>query len=448
MAHEIDLREHQTVSNTGAKDNDSVQVNFGIRINSLDNKGGGFDFQLFGPLIVSPELHFSGISNRSATEMFGLAEECRNTWKSELVDRKARTEVDGVTKFGLPFQDKWDFQDTGLLVDIVPRLARAGENLFTSIFEQNCDEGLKEIGQTIRRLMGSADQSVAITSDKLFQPWGMLYTHPVESEELADDGSNWVKNGFWGYRHIVQQTPKNYKHENCIQPDADGSIRSSVNFDDRLAISLQLPIIDQHIEFLNSLGAKIKRTKKSELEQVFKRNRRNLERILYFYCHGHGSGGGSSMNLNPPYLELTDGSVSAFDFQRWADGSKLPTSPLVFINACQGGQMTTMFYESFAVELLNEGAVGLIGTQIDVPAVFAVQYAKEIFQRFFDRTNTQKQRLGPLVKKVNQKLWDENNNPLGLVYSLYRGIDCFIDWSKTPVADALASTTPNSVSSS
>ena len=109
--------------------------------------------------------------------------------------------------------------------------------------------------------------------------------------------------------------------------------------------------------------------------------------------------------------------------------------------------MTTMFYESFAVELLNEGVVGLMGAQIDVPAVFAAQYAKEIFEKFFARTNTQKQRLGPLVKKVNQKLWDENNNPLGLVYSLYRGIDCFIDWQDASVASADASTTLKSAPS-
>lgn len=446
MAHKIDLREHQTVSNSGTKDNDGVKVDFGIRINSFDEKGP-FDFMLFGPLIEDPDANLSGVSNRNAKEMFGLAEECRKAWRSALVDLQAPMEVDGNTKFAFPFQVKWDFHgDTQVLADIVPRLARAGENLFTSIFERKCDDGLKEIGQTIRTLLGSADRCVAITSDKLFQPWGMLYTHPVEDEKLADDGSNWVKNGFWGYRHIVHQTPKKYKHKNGIQPDADGGIPASVNFDDRLSIALQLPVIDEHIEFLRCLGAKIKRTKKSELEFVFKENRCNVERILYFYCHGHGSGSGAS--TSPPYLEMTDDSVSAFDFELWADGATLPSSPLVFINACQGGQMTTMFYQSFAIELLNEGAVGLIGAQIDVPAVFAAEYAKEIFEKFFDRTNTQKERLGALLKKVNRKLWDQNNNPLGLVYSLYRGIDCFIDWPNASAANAAAFPPSKSSSSS
>ena len=437
MPHEIDLRKHKTVSNSGTEDNGSIQADFGIRIDSRGEEGP-FDFVLFGPLINGPDLHLSGISNRKTTEMFGLAEECRKAWKSSLVDLQGQTEVGGKTRFGFPFQDKWDFQDTpGVLNGIIPRLARAGENLFTSIFEQKCDEDLKEIGQMLRTLLGSADRCVAITSDDLFQPWGMLYTHPVVDEELADDGSNWVKNGFWGYQHIVQQTSKNYKYENGIRPDGDGSIRASINFDDRLSAALNLPVINEHIDFLRELGAKIERTKKSELELGFKQNRCNLERILYFYCHGHGSGNGTSIGL--PTLEMTDDVVSAYDFERWANGTKLPTSPLVFINACQGGQMTTMFYKSFAVELLHEGVVGLVGTQIDVPAVFAVQYAKEIFEKFFDRPTTKKQRLGPLVRKVNQKLWDQNNNPLGLVYSLYSGINCFIDWTEAAIANSPSS---------
>jgi hypothetical protein len=53
MAHEIDLRKHQTVSNSGIlyKDTDSVQADFGIRIISLGDQGP-FDFMLFGPLII------------------------------------------------------------------------------------------------------------------------------------------------------------------------------------------------------------------------------------------------------------------------------------------------------------------------------------------------------------------------------------------------------------
>jgi hypothetical protein len=443
MTYEIDLRRYQTVSNPGAYDKDSTQADLGMRIISMSKEGNGpYDFSLYGPMIENPDAQLNGLSSRNKFDMIALAKECRDAWKSTVVDHQLRSEIEGKPQFLHPFQEKWDFQQEGrILDDIIPSLARAGENLFTSIFERECDDDLKEIGDTLRKLMASDSRYLVITSNSLFQPWGMLYTHPDQLGRLKQDGSNAVKEGFWGYRHLVQQTPKRFRHGNALRADGSGTVPTSVNFDERLAVAFQLPVIDEHIEFLCRLGA-TRRTKKSELAAVFeKQNRSKLESIVYFYCHGHGADNGTGTNL--PYLELTDGSVSSFDFQRWADGEELPTSPLIFINACQGGQMTTVFYESFAVELLKEGAAGLIGAQIDVPIVFAVEYAKEIFERFFERSNNQKVRLGPIMREVNKKLFDCNRNPLGLVYSLYRGADCFVDWSTMQTTDAAHFRTPD-----
>src|SRR5258708_5695838 len=195
MMHEMDLQKHITVSNSGVvyNDTDRVQADFGIRIISWGEQGP-FDFMLFGPLITVSGLMQQGVSKRHPNEMFGLAEECRKAWKSTVVDRSGQIEVDGKARCAFLFQEKWDFEkDTTTFPAIIPRLARAGEDLFSSIFEVNCDDGLKEIGQTIRKLMSSGGRSVAITSDKLFEPGGMIYTHP--EGKLKADGSNWMKEG-------------------------------------------------------------------------------------------------------------------------------------------------------------------------------------------------------------------------------------------------------------
>jgi hypothetical protein len=174
----------------------------------------------------------------------------------------------------------------------------------------------------------------------------------------------------------------------------------------------------------------VRRTKKKELEQIFSEQREMLERILYFYCHGHGSSNGSTIELGASKLILTDepiDPVTAQDFLVWAKDNLLPTQPLIFINACQGGQMTTMFYQTLAFELLRQGAIGVAGAQIDIPAIFAAAYAKWVFERFFTKNNG-RVRLGPLLREANQEFWNQHNNPLGVVYSLYRGVNCFIDW--------------------
>jgi hypothetical protein len=90
--------------------------------------------------------------------------------------------------------------------------------------------------------------------------------------------------------------------------------------------------------------------------------------------------------------------------------------------------MTTMFYKGFAVELLKQGAVGLVGAQVDIPAVFAAEYAARVFRELFTKDN--QVRLGRQLRDTNQDLWVNHYNPLGLVYSLYRGVNCFIDWSQ------------------
>jgi len=64
----------------------------------------------------------------------------------------------------------------------------------------------------------------------------------VQGTNLKANGANWDKNGFWGYRHLVQQTTKKYKLKNGIRPDAEGIVRSSINFDDRLSEALNLPL--------------------------------------------------------------------------------------------------------------------------------------------------------------------------------------------------------------
>jgi hypothetical protein len=258
----------------------------------------------------------------------------------------------------------------------------------------------------------------------------MLYTQPADKEPLAADGSNWHERGFWGYQHILQQSPEQISLKDGIEPGPMGDLPFSINFDDRLPITLAMPAINQHIDNLAALAGKacVRRTTKSELAVALTRDRAKLERILYFYCHGHGSSSAGTPSTAIPSLSLKDADVKASDFELWAKNAP-PTGALIIINACQGGQMTTLFYRSFAKELLKEGAVGLIGAQIDLPAVFASAYGELLLHQFLDRAKASV-RLGPLVRSVNRTMWDTYKNPLGLVYSLYRGVNCFIDWPK------------------
>ena len=433
------LRDYQTVSNSDNFTNlvgiypDNIPFEVQLRV---DPHRDGFFFLLFGPSVTVPDVQ--GISKRSAKDIFLLVEECRKKWAEQIVSlNQPVPKPTGGMRNEFPFQEYWDFcADPKLLKKAAPQLARAGNRLFELVFESASDNDLKELARILRGILAAQPRYVGVTSDKFFLPWGMLYTHPIPGEKLNRDGSNWDKEGFWGYRHIIQHNPKKSRSDPRIQSKA-GAVPLSINLNEKITTELKLTaseraFIEEHFKLIAQLGGKffIKRTIKKELEQSFCEQRQMLERILYFYCHGHGSTDGSAVELDTSKLILTDGpvdAVSALDFQAWAKDAPLTTQPLIFINACQGGHMTTMFYQTLAFELLGQGAVGVVGAQIDIPAIFAAAYAKRVFTHFFEK-NKGRVRLGPLLRETNKEFWNKHNNPLGLVYSLYRGVDCFIDW--------------------
>ncbi|MFZ5780916.1 MAG: hypothetical protein ACOY4R_12025 [Pseudomonadota bacterium] len=435
MHYSLDMRAHNTVSNSATllqwdkADTDIATPDVGLRVVRRGERH--LDFSLFGSRVQNVDGLLTGSSERPANEVFARCDDCRTAWMRAVVEATSRV-PDPETlkeKFSHPFQDAWDHaRNPQSLIEAAPILALAGDRLFNAIFESKADTGLKGIASRLRTVLAEGSCHVAITSSDLFVPWGMLYTHPVPGERLAADGANWRKEGFWGYRHLVHQNTERLAAD-AARLDPAASALLSVNFDDRLATDLKLPVIDTHISSIAALVAepRIRRTRKAELALGFTSGRETLERILYFYCHGRGAGADSTRPAEP-HLILSDGEVKAADFEYWSDGDKpLPTNPLIFINACQGGQMQTLFYQSFAVTLLKQGATGLIGAQVDVPAVFAAAYAERVFRAFFEKSE-RPVRMGPLLLQVNRALWDDHHNPLGLVYSLYRGVNCFIDW--------------------
>lgn len=391
------------------------------------------EFILHGAMVKDEDGQLIGQSTRTANEILARSDECRRAWLESVVGL-SESGIDPETqkkRFTKPFQDAWNQVNAReRLTAAAPTLALAGDRLFMAIFEGSGNEDLKVLAATLRSMLVSRSCHLAITSSEIFLPWGMMYTHPVQGQRLAPDGANWRKEGFWGYQHLVHHNPVQLRLAATGRLNPQASALLSVNFDDRIARNLNLPVIDSHINVIEKLVAepRIRRTKKAELANDFTNNRENLESILYFYCHGKGIGADSSKPLEP-HLILTDGEVNAGDFEHWAGGGDKPlsTSPLIFINACQGGQMQTLFYQSFAVTLLKQGAIGLIGAQIDVPAVFAAEYGQRIFSAFFAKSK-EPVRMGRLLQKVNRMMWDDHNNPLGLVYSLYRGVNCYIDW--------------------
>jgi hypothetical protein len=186
--------------------------------------------------------------------------------------------------------------------------------------------------------------------------------------------------------------------------------------------------VENQARFFGSLDglACIRRQWRQELESAL-RSESFSDRILYFFCHGLGGGTPDDPTLGDARIALTDGEpIRTVDVENWLDGRSLPSRPFVFINACQGGQPKTIFYETLALLLLKRKALGLIGAQIDLPVLFAEEYARRFFQAFLDPPDSGALPIGPLMRDLTRQFIDAHRNPLGLVYSLYHGLDCYV----------------------
>ncbi|MBC8076441.1 MAG: CHAT domain-containing protein, partial [Chloroflexales bacterium] len=86
-------------------------------------------------------------------------------------------------------------------------------------------------------------------------------------------------------------------------------------------------------------------------------------------------------------------------------------------------EMSALLYSGLVPYLIQKGARGVIGTEVDTPALFAAEFAKRFFQRFL----TEQIGLGQLMLELRREFVEKHNNISGLFYSLYsNGAVCVV----------------------
>ena len=134
------------------------------------------------------------------------------------------------------------------------------------------------------------------------------------------------------------------------------------------------------------------------------------------------------------HIVLTDRPKSKRDKAHWITPSEIHSwlgfknfsyCPLVFLNICDGGQFApTRIYKDFGPTFLGHGACSVIGPLIDIPAIFAGEFASRFFEEFF--RGGQDASVGEILYKLRYQFFNDYKNPLGMVYSLYRGADIYL----------------------
>jgi hypothetical protein len=383
--------------------------------------------------LIDKRFHWGrpAIINLNLNGVFDVVQSCLTAWEEALDATKSmRPSAAGGQKPYRPYEEGWDEPvDVATFRKLGGKLAVAGDRLFRGIFEKNRGTPLDEIAVRLRELARSGACALTVNAADFHIPWRMLYTHPHQTEVLADDGANFDPAGFWGYQHIVEQYTKRYYIRDHVLAHS-GKVAFGAALHERIDTDFNVECLTRHRDFIQASTNQIlytEWTKKAELIGALSGNFFNHQ-ILYFLCHAEAAGTGGMPTLQPSFLELADGKINAVDIRSCVSDRFEPSPPLIFINACRGGQLGTIVRHNFtiATELLEQGAVCVVGPQIEVPAAFAGEFGKRFFEQFIAKQEPPP-RVGLVLRELTREMW-LHHNPFGLVYSLYAGADCHIRW--------------------
>jgi hypothetical protein len=363
----------------------------------------------------------------------GAIRACQAEWKKYVVS--LHTKLPRLTADG-KIERKYVFQkatcqpvNEGMYETILKKLATAGRKLFIAVFRPPGDayKTTRDAAQALRELAEERDLWVTVESESFCAPWNLMY---LGADPEADGGPVRLES-FWGYQHIIE-------HDVCtaISPPAPyaPTLGVALHFDERLDESFKLVRGNDHLRKLfreYAVEGPVERNNREEFAAGL-RQKRAREQIFYFCCHAKFDGS-RDLSFERPRLLLTTrpsgqpAPIEPSDIDDWLDDWQcLEGRPLVFINGCEGAKMDSFFYKGFATTFLQHKAGAVVGPETEIPVMFARDFAIDFFREFFG--GGPENNVGRVLARVRRRFMSrECRNPLGLVYSLYRGGGLYID---------------------
>jgi len=286
-------------------------------------------------------------------------------------------------------------------------LASWGRDLHSELFNINkSGTSVAQLAKTIRQLPAGAQ--LLIDAPRLVIPWGLLY------EGELPEGSNKeyvdiLLQNFWGFRYQIElqppQTSGDYDDNDFVNLVSylDNSAVTRLTFSinkksdteyktEQMKFFSELGnrfIFSQDLEVVPSINTCRDTAIKSMIE------RKEPHHLFYFFCH-HTRGEGITLRYgSKEYKEQTrimmdgdsDGVIKLKELKQLTQEQKLCTfkcPPLIFLNACDSGQLEMGDPSGFMEYFMNDlHSIGYIGTEANVPALFADNYGRRFVEEFF-----------------------------------------------------------------
>ena len=342
----------------------------------------------------------------------GAVAKCQAVWWSKVVEHSALgyTFHRNAQKAMAPA----DFHS-----DVLPHIAEAGDQLYVQIFRPKHPryETTSAYGGLLRDVLLSQTNPlrILIRSESFMAPWNLLY---------LGDPSVPDPDFFLGAKHVVEHDVS----DSLLAPaEMARPERVALHLDENIDAAKDTKAFRAVQDFVSLLRRNrlqwVNRNSKAALLAEFRRG--VPETAFYFLCHGTaGSDVRPDSDDTKLYLTRTpqtlDEGITPSDIDSSLDRvGGLQGQPVVFLNACRALKTGSSYYRGFVSSFLNADARAVIGPEIEMPTIFAREFARLFFERWYgggpNRT------IGLVLLGLRREFLHEHGNPLGLTYSLYRG---------------------------
>ncbi|UED86785.1 hypothetical protein [Streptomyces profundus] len=347
----------------------------------------------------------------TAGEILQAAARLRSIWRDQLV-RHQPLDEDDMPVGGYPFSEAVDL---GAHAEPARRLT---ENLVDEghyfLVEKLLAGTDREISGfrafLLETLAGEERMRVSFDSD-LHLPWPMLAVRLPDGED--------PRHGFLGYRHQIEQTGSSAYAPAQVDANTHAFPVTSLNTDSTLDAVGRAP------EIRKLLAERSRLTVRTRSERLLEALAAPVldEDVMYFWCHGAFVENGSPH----PHLavRLSDSLPIDADLVERKRGPHHGSTdalfrPFVLLNACHTGQTAPEpGLKHLGGALVKLGADGVLGPQIEIPQLFASEYALAFLGHYLSGAGT----AGEIAMALVRRFVDDHHNPLALTYSVYCGID-------------------------
>ncbi|MFF8247923.1 CHAT domain-containing protein [Streptomyces griseus] len=344
----------------------------------------------------------------SGTAIRGQADRLRAQWQAFV--RHQPLDADGMPSGPpFPFAAGHDLRPCrSTVIPMIEALAEAGAYTLDRILA-GTDNDLVRFREFLLDELSQEDLRISFDSG-LSVPWPMLAVRAGGQGAPA----------FLGHRHEIEQTGASYAP---FRPPAARSFPvTSLNAD------LALGSVGRSEDVAQLLAHHSELTVRTHADELVKSlsDIEFDEDLMYFWCHGAFEEYGAHRTVG---VRLSDDKVIDADLvHQHRDGFRSSREsvfrPFVVLNACHAGVPTaTAELEYLGRAFVEHGATGVLGPQIEIPQVFASEYAHTFLDRYLSGTQT----AGEICRDLVRHFLDELHNPLALAYLLYCGIDSLLE---------------------